>query len=165
MGLSAAKGAVTPGTDRLQSVRVARIVHPMRYLLFLGALCLLLSACATTPEKRIARNPELFASFPEEVQENVRAGVIQIGYDRDMVRLALGEPDRISTRQREGEELEVWTYMGAYHTSDTYRVRDFGRFSTMEQDIIVDRTRRHTYDRSRVEFRDGEVVAIEQVRR
>ncbi len=125
----------------------------------------MLTACASTPERRIAKNPELFESFPADVQENVRAGIIRIGYDRDMVRLALGDPNRISTRQREGEVLEIWTYTGVYYTSETYRVRDFGRFSTMEQNIIVDRTRQHPYDRMRVEFRDGYVEAVEQVQR
>ncbi len=125
---------------------------------------LMFSACAS-PERRIAQNPELFESFPPEVQETVRQGIIQIGYDRDMVRIALGEPDRISTRRREGEELEIWTYTGVYHTTETYRVRDFGRFSTMDQNIVVDRTRRHAYERMRVEFKNGEVIAVEQVER
>ncbi len=137
----------------------------MNKVLICGVICLFLTACATTPERRIAKNPELFESFPEEVQSNVRAGIIEIGYDPDMVRIALGEPDRISTRQREGEQLEAWTYVGVYHTSETYRVRDFGRFSTMDQNIVIDRTRRNVYDRVRVEFLDGKVVAVEQVRR
>ncbi len=137
----------------------------MNKVLFCGAICLFLIACATTPERRIAKNPEVFESFPEAVQSNVRAGIIEIGYDQDMVRIALGEPDRISTRQREGERLEVWTYVGVYHTSETYRVRDFGRFSTMDQNIVVNRTRHNVYDRVRVEFLDGKVVAVEQVRR
>lgn len=137
----------------------------MKNFLLLAAAAFLLTACATTPEKRIAKNPEVFAGFPEEVQENVREGVIQIGYDKDMVRIALGEPDRISTRRREGETLEIWTYTGVYYTSETYRVRDFGRFSTLDQNIIVDRTRSHPYERMRVEFVDGEVNAVEQVER
>ena len=132
--------------------------------LVLVVVALVVAACAT-PERRIAQNPELFESFPPEVQENVRQGIIQIGYDRDMVRIALGNPDRMSTRRREGEELEVWTYTGVYHTTETYRVRDFGRFSTMDQNIVVDRTRRHAYERMRVEFKNGEVIAVEQVER
>ncbi len=127
-------------------------------------LSLALAACAS-PERRIAKNPELFESFPLEVQENVRQGIIQIGYDRDMVRMALGDPDRISTLRREGEELQVWTYTGVYHTTETYRVRDFGRFSTMDQNIVVDRTRQHPYDRMRVEFENGKVIAVEQAER
>ena len=137
----------------------------MKSFLLLAVLVALMAACTSTPEKRIARNPEVFAGFPEDVQENVRAGVIQIGYNKDMVRLAVGEPDRISTRQREGEVLDIWTYMGVYFTSETYRVRDFGRFSTLDQNIIVDRTSQQSYDRMRVEFRDGKVMAIEQVER
>ncbi len=137
----------------------------MKKSLFCGLACLLLVGCVSTPERRIAKEPELFASFPEDVQANVRAGSIEIGYDRDMVRLALGEPDRVSTRQREGELLEVWTYVGVHHTSETYRVRDFGRFSTIDQNVVIERSRQNVYDRVRVEFRDGVVVAVEMVQR
>lgn len=130
------------------------------------SVLLLLSACATSPERRISRNPELFASFPADVQENIREGRVDIGYTKDMVRLALGEPNRVVTRRTADEVHESWIYLGTYITTDTYHVRDHGRFSTFDRrNVIVDRTRQNTFERMRLTFSEGELSAIEQLER
>jgi hypothetical protein len=73
-----------------------------------GAL-LVLAACSTTGS-RIRSQQALFDSYPPEVQQNVRNGVIEVGYSREMVRMALGEPDRKVEMQTGDGVTEVWTY-------------------------------------------------------
>ena len=139
------------------------MTYPIRQLLLLLSL-FLLAGCASTPEKRIAREPELFAGFPPEIQEQIREGTIALGFTPEMVRLALGEPDRIVSRQTTGGRSEFWIYLGSYLVSDTYTVRDFGRFSRGRYGhIMVDQTRQEFYEQIRLEFRDGMVVAADQL--
>lgn len=86
----------------------------MKPRFFLSAVAAVLvvawSGCASTPEKRIAKEREVFAAMPPEVQSKIRAGVVEIGFTTTQVRLAKGEPDRVGRRTTtSGEEL-VWTY-------------------------------------------------------
>jgi hypothetical protein len=75
------------------------------------ALVLALTAgCASTPESRIEENQTLFDGYPPDVQEKIRAGKVDIGFDEDMVRMALGDPDETSTDlDADGETLR-WAY-------------------------------------------------------
>jgi outer membrane protein assembly factor BamE (lipoprotein component of BamABCDE complex) len=85
------------------------------------AAVLLLQACAT-PQSRIERNPDSFGALSAEQQALVRAGRIAIGFSEEAVRLALGEPQRISRRTDEKGEATVWRYV--QRASDGYT--DFG---------------------------------------
>jgi hypothetical protein len=69
-----------------------------------------LSGCAT-PESRIRQNPELFAQMTPQQQDLIRHGQIAIGFNAEMVRLALGEPDRYATRTNNDGTSEVWSYV------------------------------------------------------
>ena len=66
-------------------------------------------ACSTI-DSRIARDQALFDTYPPEVQQNIRKGVIEVGYSPEMVLMALGEPDRRAEVQQEDGVFEVWTY-------------------------------------------------------
>lgn len=81
----------------------ARAVLLVACLAFAGAGC-------STVDSRIARNRELFSSWPAEVQQKIAAGQIDIGFTTDQVRVALGEPDRIFTRTTADGTSEVWSY-------------------------------------------------------
>lgn len=129
------------------------------------ALALVLGGCASTPERRIQKNPELFEGLPAEVQEQVREGRVGIGFTPEMVYLALGEPTSRVTRRTASEEREIWYYEGRYVTTDTIRLHDYGRFSSREPMIYLDRTQEHRYTRVRLEFVEGKVTAIQQVER
>jgi hypothetical protein len=76
----------------------------------LAALVLLSLACASTPEKRIEEQQALFDSYPADVQATIRSGKVALGYDEDMVRMALGEPDETSTELRQDGEILTWGY-------------------------------------------------------
>lgn len=134
-------------------------------------LALLLAGCST-PDARIKKNPELFAGFPPDVQANVKAGKIEIGYNKDMVYIALGKPDREYTRRTATGQFEVWSYVGTFSTIDRqlvsgpFRVRDPQRgYRTVYDSVWVDVQQLHEYERLRVEFEDGTVQAVEHLDR
>jgi hypothetical protein len=80
-------------------------------LLHLGsALCVLIIAGCSTVDSRIARNRELFNSWPPAVQDKVVVGQIDIGFSADQVRMALGDPDRVFTRTTSDGTEQVWGY-------------------------------------------------------
>jgi hypothetical protein len=140
----------------------------------LNRMCLLLAVvmmagCVSTPEKRIAKNPDLFGSFPAEVQACIRKGQVAIGFTPDMVRLAMGEPDRVNVRTTATGETELWVYTSVSH------------YSTFEQGGVpcgyVDRygrwirgynpgwvTVEHEYPLLRIEFEAGKAKAIERLK-
>lgn len=70
----------------------------------------LFTGCAMTVDDRIRREPEVFARFPADVQQRIRAGQVEIGDEADAVRLALGEPWRRLERTTAEGRVEVWIY-------------------------------------------------------
>jgi len=75
----------------------------------LAAAAFALSACSTV-DSRIRKQQALFDSYPPAVQNNIRNGRIEVGYTREMVAMALGEPDRKVETQTEDGVAEVWSY-------------------------------------------------------
>jgi hypothetical protein len=145
--------------------------HVLRTWLIIGGLLAVaagLAGCAS-PEYRIRKNPELFASFPPEVQTRVRAGQIDIGYTKDMVRIALGRPDRVYVRQTAAAAIEIWAYVAvstAYeggwgHAPVGYLAADGGYHPVLLSAFGSTRVERE-HDVLRVEFTDGKVSAIER---
>ncbi len=131
-------------------------------LIGLGAAVLIVAACATTPEDRIARERELFESFPPEVQQNLRAGVVEVGYTEDMVRIALGEPDRIIRRTTEDGDETVYSYVDSRpaFSFGVAGTKGGGR-SSVGTGVGVT-TGGKVSERLAVVLRDGAVVAIEE---
>lgn len=130
-----------------------------------------LAGCST-PEHRIKKNPELFASFPPEVQAKVQQGEVDIGFNKDMAFIALGQPTREYTRRTADGVTEVWSYTDVYSTSErqrvsgSFRVRDNdGRLRTVNDTIWVDVDKEHEYEKLRLEFQDDVIKAIERVKR
>jgi len=74
------------------------------------AVALVASAACSTTSSRIRSQQELYDGYPPAVQENIRKGVIEVGYTPEMVRMALGEPDRTVVMETEDGPTEVWTY-------------------------------------------------------
>jgi len=74
------------------------------------ALAVLVCGCAT-PESRIKGSPEAFARLTPDQQALVRQGQVAQGFDRDAVRLALGEPDRVVVVTNAGGQHEIWHYI------------------------------------------------------
>ena len=106
------------------------------------------------------------------MQARVREGKVDIGYTRDMVLLALGRADREYTRRTQSGITDIWSYTDTYVTSDrqrvegTFRLRDAGgRYRSVSDTIWVDVDKEHEYEVKRIEFHNGVVQAIEEVRR
>lgn len=141
------------------------------YLLVAGML--IWGAGCSTPASRIKKNPELFNQLPVEVQTNVLAGRIDVGYSRDAVTLALGDPQRRYTRKTlEGKTTEVWSYTTVRTTTERQRVDarvrgydERGRSRTYSDWVYVDVEQRSEFERLRIEFETNTVLAIETLER
>ena len=144
----------------------------------IASLAVLVSVCAalltgcSTPASRIEQNKDLFATFPADIQANLRQGKIGIGYTKDMVFIALGKPDRQYSRTTEAGQSEVWSYVALTSTSSRqridgpFRIRDpHGGFQTVSDALWVDVQEQHEYERLRVEFGGDKVSAIENISR
>ena len=143
----------------------------MRRFLTFTLLALLTAGCAS-PEARIKKNPELFAGFPSDVQDNVRAGKVEIGYSKDMVYIALGKPDRQYSRQTADGITEVWAYVTYEVSTERQRVdvrlrgRDSaGVYRTVDGPAWVDVQQKREYEKLRVEFEGDTAKAIERMER
>ena len=144
----------------------------MKYCFPLALLLCLAAGCAT-PASRIKKNPEAFNQLTPEIQTNVLAGRIDLGYTREAVELALGPPHRQYTRRVVGGKYtEVWSYTSTYTTTEHQRVdarvrcRDAsGRTYSQSDWVYVDVDQKHEYERLRVEFENNTVAAIETLER
>jgi len=134
-------------------------------LLLLGAG--LVAGCSSSPASRIKKNQELFDSLPPQAQASIRAGKVGVGFTPDMVRLALGEPDRLYVRTTERGSAEVWAYASkSFAPSLSFGVgvgggmgRGVGTGAGIGTTVGGgDRAD----DRTRVIFEGGKVSAIEQ---
>jgi hypothetical protein len=138
-----------------------------------AALAALWLCGCSTPETRISRDPETFARLTSEQQSMIRSGQIGYGFTTEMVRLALGEPDRVHLRTDKSGTSEIWAYV-SYEAPDDigfyygwYRRPPYwvggGPFYPAP---FYEGT---GYQRERVDFRvvfrDGKAVAIEQRKR
>lgn len=79
----------------------------MLFALLIGPL---LGAGCSTVGSRIERHQQEFSSWPEAVRQKVAAGEIELGFTAQQVRVALGEPHRISTQATTDGPAEVWSY-------------------------------------------------------
>ena len=131
------------------------------------AVGLVFAAGCSTTESRIAENPELFNSLTPDQQQMIRDGRVGIGFDQDMVRLALGDPDRVRERIDENGRSEVWTYL-MYEGSDgmlLYRGWYHRGWGSPFYPSYLDVPGRRERSRDEVVFRDGRVVSVEHERR
>ena len=133
-------------------------------------LVLALVGCAT-PESRIRRHPDMFASFPTNVQANVRSGIVDVGYTPDMVYVALGRPARVIERTAAEGRFEIWVYTDITYSTQFEPIETTYWYRTHRGDLRlardwswVDVRQRHEYEILRVEFKDGKVLAIETKR-
>ncbi len=143
----------------------------MMQWLYMLMVVVLVAGCVSTPEQRIARNQTLFASFPSEVQVKVRAGQVAVGFTPEMVRMALGVPDRIHTRTTAAGETDVWTYLGLTYDSamqpvdSSYVYRDrHGHIRRVYDTSWVTVNRSREYPVIRLEFEGGRVKVIEKAK-
>ncbi|HQF19751.1 MAG TPA: hypothetical protein PLT37_00740 [Kiritimatiellia bacterium] len=132
-------------------------------------LALLMTGCASTPAKRIEKNQELFDTFPVAAQARIRSGQIDIGFQPDMVRMALGDPQRKQVRRTAAGSTEIWLYMDTLRRYERQRV-DIdgislvgpGGLRSMGGSAWINVAQTLAFIRTRVEFLNGVVSAIEE---
>ncbi|MCX6992328.1 MAG: hypothetical protein NT011_04210 [Kiritimatiellaeota bacterium] len=139
----------------------------------LAVVSLIVLAGCATPESRIKDNPGLFASFPPEVQQNVRQGQIDIGYTPEMVEMALGKPDKIETEKAAEGARDIWSYTDTTSTTEqqTYTpspyVTDKDGDTTYQYrpPVTVNSQKLQEYEKLHVEFMNGKVTKIKTANR
>jgi hypothetical protein len=125
---------------------------------------LFMAGCAT-PETRIRDNPAAFDRATPEQQQLIKQGKVALGFDEEMVQLALGRPDRMREKIDAKGRSVIWTYveydsdgsMVYYH--GWYHHGWWGGPYVYYPDIPY---RYNQRERSRIVFREGRVVSIEQ---
>jgi hypothetical protein len=74
----------------------------------------ILASCApSTPQGRIAKNPEKFAELNKKNQDLVQQGQIARGMAPDAVKLAWGPPAQRFEGSKNSKSTERWDYAGA----------------------------------------------------
>lgn len=121
-----------------------------------------LTGCSTT-STRIRKNPEAFAQLTPEQQTLVSAGHVGLGFSMDAVRLALGDPDRVTATTSNDGQTIVWhyasyeadghmLYTGFYHAGRGWWGRAYPYY--------LDYPSRRVHDRFSVQFRSNRVSAV-----
>jgi hypothetical protein len=138
---------------------------PTVFLATIAATLVFLAGCST-PATRIRQSPELFAQLSPEQQEMIRRGQVAVGFNAEMVRLALGEPDRYTARTDQDGLSEVWHYVTYDAPTGVPLFRGWYHRYYMWGDplypyyLSVDDRRER--DRFSVIFRNGRVQALER---
>ena len=143
-------------------------MNPLRLACFVLPLATLLAGCAT-PEKRIQQNQDVFDTFPVAAQARIRGGQIDLGFTPDMVRIALGEPQRKVLRRAADGEVEIWLYLDTSRRYDRQRVdidglslSGPGGLRSIGGSAWINVEQNREFVRLRAEFRNGVVSAIEE---
>jgi hypothetical protein len=140
----------------------------------LAAALLLVAGCESAREARIRRNPHVYSQLDPQAQYNIQQGMIDLGYTPDMVYLALGKPDeRRETLTADGVR-QTWIYStyferyeGTRHVGYHRRLyydRYWRRYRVHYEPVFADTYSPQVEDRIRVDFENGRVSAVEQVR-
>jgi outer membrane protein assembly factor BamE (lipoprotein component of BamABCDE complex) len=135
-----------------------------------AAACAALFVGCETPETRISSSPEVFARLTPDQQALVKAGQIAVGFGMDAVKLALGDPNRITINTDKTGQHEVWHYVtyedeqgaviftGYYHRWGGWGGPRFWGDVGYYNGYPV-----HVHDRIRVEFdNNSRVASIQQ---
>ena len=125
----------------------------------------LLAGCAT-PQTRIADNRALYDTLSAESQTLIQEGRVAVGFTPEMVKLALGEPDRVYSRTDVGGKSESWAYTsyrlgdghrvytGYYHSWYPWRYPYYMNYAFDDREV---------YERTKIVFKAGVVDSIEEV--
>jgi hypothetical protein len=125
---------------------------------------LFFAGCAT-PDSRIRQNPAAFDRATPAQQELIKQGKVDIGFNEELVELALGVPDR--TRERidaSGREV-IWSYVNYEGADGAILYRGWyhrGYWGGPRYAYFADYPTRREREHFRVVFKDGKVIQIEQ---
>lgn len=138
--------------------------HHLPFRLGVAAAAFLLVSACSTPQSRIDGNPDAFSKLTPEQQALVKQGKVGIGFDETAVKLALGNPDRISERTDTNGKSTVWRYVEYESDSGVALYRGFYHYAyaPIYYPFYTDYSARRERDTLRVVFAEGKVTTIEQ---
>ncbi len=138
----------------------------MKHLIvILAATAGLLLAGCSTPATRIQRNPAAFDRATPAQQELIKQGKVAIGFDEELVQLALGVPDRRRERIDAHGKRVIWSYVNYECDDGMFLYRGWyhrGFWGAPHYAYFADYPNRRERERFRLVFRDGRVILIEQ---
>ncbi|MDB6093661.1 MAG: hypothetical protein JWM32_1223 [Verrucomicrobia bacterium] len=142
-----------------------------RNFLPLVLLALLAAGCSTI-DSRIKEKSATFAGLDAPTQEKLRKGRVEVGYTKDMVYIALGQPDERKEHVTGQGQTETWIYTSTYdeyagtaHVGYRRRfVRDSRSGATYVylEPVFSDVYQELTEETIRIIFKDGRVEAMEE---
>ncbi len=131
--------------------------------LALSIAALVAAACAELPADRIQANQAAFAAYPPETRELIQHGQVGIGFDETAVKLAVGEPDRISERTDAQGSSRVWRYVEYESDQGVLLYTGFyHQYYAPAFPYYLDAPARRERDVMTVTFREGKVTAVER---
>jgi len=134
--------------------------------LWLAVAALGLAGCATTPESRVEKNAAAVATWPADVQAQVRAGKVAIGFTPEQVRVAVGEPDRVLARTDAAGAHDVWVYFDrGPRFGFGLGIGSGGGGSAYGGGVSMSGGGRRARELLRVTFDGGKVSAFEQMKK
>jgi len=127
------------------------------------ALAYVAVAGCATPNSRIQDHPDIFAQATPDQQAMIREGKVGIGFTPEFVKLAVGEPDRISERTTaEGAET-VWHYVESRASYVDYAYADPWFYGPRFAPVVLVHSAPEERDVLRILFKDGKASEIERV--
>ena len=142
-------------------------------LSLLALVSLLISGCSTI-ENRIEEKSAVFNSLPSETQEQIKQGIVNVGFSPDMVYMALGRPDTIREKTTAAGREIIWVYKAFYQQYEGtqfvgyQRSMYFDRSRNVWQSYLTpvhaDIYRDKTEELARISFKDAKVTVIEQTK-
>ncbi|MGA2016716.1 MAG: hypothetical protein ABSH26_07145 [Opitutaceae bacterium] len=141
-----------------------------------AAACSALFFGCDTVDSRIRGDPAAFARLNPQEQAMVKAGQVGLGFSAEAVKMALGEPNRVTVRTDERGQVQIWHYIetvfydGAFLYGGPYwggwggwggwGRRGWGWGGYWGGPYPVGPV--STYDRFLVELRDNKVISFSQ---
>ncbi|MDQ5977079.1 MAG: hypothetical protein QG602_51 [Verrucomicrobiota bacterium] len=132
-----------------------------------------LAGCQTI-ESRIQERPEAFYKLDRETQDKILQGIIDIGYNEDMVYMALGEPSEKRERVTADGRTVTWIYNTYYTRYDGREHVGYHRrvyydpllrsYRVHYRPVFADTYREEKDERIRITFQGGRVTEIEQAK-
>ena len=127
-----------------------------------------------TIDDRIKEKPEVFNKLDSVTQAKIKQGIIDLGFNEDMVYLALGKPDQKRESINADGRKETWIYNTYYDRYDGTRFAGYYRnlyydpflktYRVYYRPVYEDSYRTEKEERIRVVFKDGKVTVLEQTK-
>ena len=141
--------------------------------ILIGITALGLAGCSTV-QSRIEERQHVFNTLDPQTQARIRQGLIDVGYTTDMVYMAMGKPDETRERTSDEGQNTTWIYNAYWQQYEGSRMVGYRRhvyfdrvakaYRVFYEPVHADLYSDQVEERTRVEFRDGRVTAIEQTK-